>query len=149
MGGAPPTVYVYDPMGQLAAEYGTTIDTSTGTHYLTTDALGSTRLTTDGAGVVPTCYDYLPFGQELTAGTDARPGPCFASAPDVLNVKFTSKERDAETGLDYFGARYLSSAQGRFTSPDPLLISARLENPQSWNRYSYALNNLLLQKTDS
>ena len=31
---------------------------------------------------------------------------------------FTGKERDAETGLDYFGARYMSAAQGRFTSPD-------------------------------
>jgi hypothetical protein len=32
---------------------------------------------------------------------------------------FTGKERDAETGLDFFGARYYSGAQGRFTSPDP------------------------------
>jgi RHS repeat-associated protein len=32
--------------------------------------------------------------------------------------KFTSKERDIETALDYFLARYYSSAQGRFTSPD-------------------------------
>ena len=39
-------------------------------------------------------------------------------------IQFTSKERDAETGLDYFGARYMSSAQGRFTSPDPLMGSA-------------------------
>jgi RHS repeat-associated protein len=37
-------------------------------------------------------------------------------------VKFTGKERDAETGLDYFGARYFSGAQGRFTSPDLPLI---------------------------
>ena len=55
----------------------------------------------------------------------------------------TSKERDAETGLDYFGARYMSSAQGRFTTPDPLMASARASNPQTWNRYSYALNNPL------
>jgi hypothetical protein len=33
-------------------------------------------------------------------------------------MKFTGKERDAESGLDYFGARYMSSAQGRFTTPD-------------------------------
>ena len=39
---------------------------------------------------------------------------------------FTSKERDAETGLDYFGARYMSAAQGRFTSPDPLMASANV-----------------------
>jgi RHS repeat-associated protein len=57
--------------------------------------------------------------------------------------KFTGKERDAETGLDYFGARYFSAAQGRFTSPDPLLNSGRPEIPQSWNRYSYTLNNPL------
>ncbi|MGD0500206.1 MAG: RHS repeat-associated core domain-containing protein [Bryobacteraceae bacterium] len=46
-------------------------------------------------------------------------------------------------GLDYFGARYFSGAQGRFTSPDPLLASARLEDPQTWNRYAYARNNPL------
>jgi hypothetical protein len=78
--------------------------------------------------------------------------------------RFTGKERDAETGLDYFGARYFSGAQGRFTSPDPhnpLMIAqmataaglpseaARsqmaefLENPQNWNKYSYVLNNPL------
>jgi RHS repeat-associated protein len=48
-----------------------------------------------------------------------------------------------ETGLDYFGARYFSGAQGRFTSPDPLLNSGRPWNPQTWNRYAYTLNNPL------
>lgn len=61
----------------------------------------------------------------------------------IPNRKFTGKERDAETGLDYFGARYMSSAQGRFTSPDPLLNSGHPADPQSWNRYTYALNNPL------
>jgi RHS repeat-associated protein len=56
---------------------------------------------------------------------------------------FTGKERDAETGLDYFGARYLSAAQGRFTTPDPMMASAHVADPQSWNRYTYALNNPL------
>lgn len=37
---------------------------------------------------------------------------------DVVRQKFTAKERDAETGLDYFGARYMSAAQGRWISPD-------------------------------
>jgi RHS repeat-associated protein len=60
-----------------------------------------------------------------------------------IRSRSTGKERDAETGLDYFGARYLSSAQGRFTSPDPLLNSGRPDNPQSWNRYSYVFNNPL------
>jgi RHS repeat-associated protein len=60
-----------------------------------------------------------------------------------MQGQFTGKERDAETGLDYFGARYFSGAQGRFTSPDPLMASARTSEPQSWNRYAYAFNNPL------
>jgi RHS repeat-associated core domain len=61
----------------------------------------------------------------------------------AVETQFTGKERDSETGLDYFGARYFSGAQGRFTSPDPLMASARISDPQTWNRYSYALNNPL------
>ena len=56
---------------------------------------------------------------------------------------FTGQARDIDTGLDYFGARYMSAAQGRFTSPDPLARSASPALPQTWNRYSYALNNPL------
>ncbi|MGH9930080.1 MAG: RHS repeat-associated core domain-containing protein, partial [Pyrinomonadaceae bacterium] len=51
---------------------------------------------------------------------------------------------DNETGLDYFGARYYASMQGRFTSPDPLLSSGSVDSPQSWNRYAYVLNNPLM-----
>ncbi len=56
---------------------------------------------------------------------------------------FTGKERDTESGNDYFGARYNSSAMGRFLSPDPSMGSVALRNPQTWNRYAYALNNPL------
>lgn len=56
---------------------------------------------------------------------------------------FTAKERDSETGLDYFGARYYGSNMGRFTSPDPLLNSGHPADPQSWNRYAYTRNNPL------
>ena len=55
----------------------------------------------------------------------------------------TLKERDIETGLDYFGERYYASTQGRFTTVDPLGASARLSNPQSMNRYVFVLNNPL------
>ena len=58
-------------------------------------------------------------------------------------TRFTGKERDAETGLDYFGARYMSSAQGRFTSPDTPFNDQHPEDPQSWNLYSYTRNNPL------
>ncbi len=47
------------------------------------------------------------------------------------------------TGLDYFGARYFSGAQGRFTSPDPHNEGAQLVDPHSWNMYSYVRNNPL------
>jgi RHS repeat-associated protein len=56
--------------------------------------------------------------------------------------KFTGKERDQETGLDYFGARFYAARVGRFTTVDPLLDQgAALINPQKWNRYGYGLNN--------
>jgi RHS repeat-associated protein len=60
-----------------------------------------------------------------------------------VRQQFTAKERDNETGLDYFGARYYGSAQGRFTTADPLLSSGRPSNPQTWNKYSYTLGNPL------
>ena len=65
--------------------------------------------------------------------------------PNFVSVayKFTGKERDAESGLDYFGARYYGSMMGRFMSPDPLLNSGHPDDPQSWNRYSYVRNNPL------
>jgi RHS repeat-associated protein len=64
--------------------------------------------------------------------------------PDNPRQKFTGKERDSETGLDYFGARYFSSAQGRFTSPDPTFLNIlKVVNPQRWNLYGYGLNNPL------
>jgi RHS repeat-associated protein len=69
----------------------------------------------------------------------ARSGGCAGRNYSFL----TQKERDVETGLDYFGARYYASAQGRFTSVDPLGASGRPGNPQSFNRYSYTLNNPL------
>jgi RHS repeat-associated protein len=64
---------------------------------------------------------------------------------------FTGKERDAESGLDNFGARYDASSLGRFMSADPLVIQslkarafqAHLSNPQSWNKYAYVMNNPL------
>ncbi len=60
-----------------------------------------------------------------------------------LAHKFTGKERDSESGLDDFGARYFGSTMGRFMSPDPPLLDQHIADPQSWNLYSYARNNPL------
>ena len=63
--------------------------------------------------------------------------------------KFTGKERDTESGLDNFGARYNASSMGRFMSPDPDQESGidNMGNPQMWNGYSYVGNNPL-NRTD-
>src|SRR5258708_8813819 len=66
----------------------------------------------------------------------------------VNRYKFTGKERDDESGLDYFGARYKSSQYGRFMTPDwsakvEAVPYAILDNPQSLNLYTYVLNNPL------
>lgn len=62
-----------------------------------------------------------------------------------FRTRFTGKERDAETGLDYFGARYYGSSMGRFMSPDPItLTSAHQADPQQINLYSYVRNNPLI-----
>ncbi len=82
--------------------------------------------------------DYLPYG-ELFSYTPA------CTAADTSH-KFTGKERDGESGLDNFGARYDSSWMGRFMSPDPENTSgfAHMDDPQGWNGYSYVRNNPLL-----
>jgi RHS repeat-associated protein len=65
-----------------------------------------------------------------------------------VHRSITGKERDAETQLDYFGARYFSSAQGRWTTPDWSALPqpvpyAALGDPQTLNLYSYVRNNPL------
>jgi RHS repeat-associated protein len=97
-------------------------------------------VTNSSAGVVSR-HDYKPFGEELGAGIGGRTTGMGFSVADGLRQKFTRKERDIETGLDYFGARYYSSTQGRFTSPDKPFADQFQTNPQSWNTYSYVRNS--------
>ncbi|MGA2891194.1 MAG: RHS repeat-associated core domain-containing protein [Terracidiphilus sp.] len=66
--------------------------------------------------------------------------------------RFTGKERDTESGNDYFEARYYSSAMGRFMSPDwstkeEPVPYAKMDDPQSLNLYAYVGNNPL-DRTD-
>jgi RHS repeat-associated protein len=148
--GSAQTVYVYDATGGLAAEYtnGTPPATPCVTCYLTADHLGSTRVMTDSSGTVQSLHDYLPFGEEIQARVGARVTGLYPQATlavgDGVTEKFTGKERDTETGLDFFGARYFSGAQGRFTSPDPITVTpARVADPQQLNLYAYARNDPL------
>jgi RHS repeat-associated protein len=146
-------------------------DVMEGTAYVTPDHLGSTRLVTNAGGGVTSRHDYLPFGKEVPVSLGGRnsyvvtgyvePGSaCPLLAPPGTSTtdcqpadervlqRFTGKEADPETGLDYFGARYLSSAQGRWMSPDwsatPQAVPyADLRDPQTLNLYSYSRNNPL------
>jgi RHS repeat-associated protein len=86
---------------------------------------------TNSSGAI--CYeaDFYPFGGERIYTNNCDP-----------DYKFTGKERDGESGLDYFGLRYDSSQYGRFMSPDSMFIGNKLlSSPQDLNLYAYALNN--------
>lgn len=154
------TVYVYDAFGNLDAEYSSNPPASpcgTQTCYLTLDHLGSTRMLTDTAGTNGAAssnaarYDYLPFGGELLANVNGRTTAMgYLATPDTTNPKFTGQMRDPETydpnggtALDWFVARAMSGAQGRFQSVDPGNAGVALGDPQTWNAYAYVGNNPL------
>jgi RHS repeat-associated protein len=140
--GAVTTIYVYNILGQMVAEYTDGAIEMGGISFISSDTLGSTRLVTDSNQEAKERHDYLPFGEEVPADYNSR-GSVPGYGIDNLRQKFTSKERDDETGLDYYGARYCASVQGRFISPDPLLESGTVYDPQTWNRYSHTINNPL------
>jgi RHS repeat-associated protein len=117
-----------------------TANTDSDIEFYHLDALGSVRMVTNRTGAVIARYDYLPFGEAIPSSIAGR-NQVTAYAAIVGTRRFTGKERDFESGLDYFGARYMSAAQGHFTTPDPRNAGADPTNPQSWNGYSYALNN--------
>jgi RHS repeat-associated protein len=116
------------------------------TLWLVSDQLGTPRMVFDQTGSLANVkrHDYLPFGEEIFAPTGGRSAAQGYGTADGVRQQFTSYERDVETGLDYAQARYYSNIQGRFTSVDPLRGSGIQWHPQSWNRYSYCLNNPLL-----
>jgi RHS repeat-associated protein len=145
------TYYIYDLSGHVTSEYGdcqtcwtvgyiyvndglTAMYENSTTFFVHPDHLGSTRLMTAyPAPSIYDCLDYYPFGELIACGSTGG-----------TTHKFTEKERDTESNLDNFQARYMSSTLGRFMSPDPENAGADSTNPQSWNMYSYALNSPLV-----
>ncbi len=108
-------------------------------YFYHTDPVGTPVAMTDSNGNVVWRADYKPFGQEQLVTGDIQ-----------NNVEFVGKEKDIETGLYYFGARYMKPENGRFISPDivgpvdPRTSKTNykmLENPQKLNAYAYSLNN--------
>lgn len=102
----------------------------------------------NAAGAVTSRYDYLPFGEELGAGTGAPGSPTGMrtaaqgySAADNVRQRYAETRLDDATGLDHTLWRKLESKSGRWTTPDPYGKSLTPPNPQSFNRYSYAAND--------
>jgi RHS repeat-associated protein len=114
--------------GKLIAEYrdGTT-------YFRHDDHLGTARVLTMMNQAIHDSADYQPFGEQSSGDTGT-------------THKFTGKERDGETLLDDFGARYYSSTMGRFMTPDwaarPVSVPyAVFGDPQSLNLYGYVRND--------
>jgi RHS repeat-associated protein len=125
--------YIYFTGKRIARQ-----DSSNNIFYYFADHLGTAREIIQ-AGQTSVCYDadFYPFGGERTVVDTCD-----------SHYKFTGKERDLESGLDNFGARFDSSQMGRFMTPDwsekPMGVPyAVLDDPQSLNLYSYVRNNPL------
>jgi RHS repeat-associated protein len=143
------TVFVYDGMGKLVAEYSTATPTQNPTtSYTATDQLDSPRVITDSNGNVTSRRDFMPFGEELTPDGQSRTTNLKYNTGDNIRQKFTGYQKDTETQLDFAGARMYENRHGRFTAIDPLLASGKSANPQTFNRYVYCLNSPLVL-TDS
>jgi RHS repeat-associated protein len=110
-------------------------DSSSNVIYYFADQLGSARVVTNASGAILDDSDFYAYGGERAVS---------ASSGNVY--KFEGKERDSESGLDDFGARYYSSQLGRFISADwsaiPVPVPyADLTNPQTLNLYAIVRDN--------
>ena len=122
---------------------------SLNTHFYLGDHLGTAQMEFAAGGWPVWQGQFAPYGGELHNGM-----PVAADQPDSTTAnhyKFTGKERDTESGLDYFGARYYASNMGRWMSPDWAAKAipvpyAKLDNPQTLNLYAYVGNNPLSRR---
>jgi RHS repeat-associated protein len=140
---------------RIEARYGTTLigtaAASLGTVTVACDttvmASGSQtiQLRVISSSPIPSIHVYLDVVVKNAGAPSAVGGRNAANGYGAgdLTKRFTGMERDAETGLHNFGARYLSSSQGRFTSPDLPFADHEFDETQSWNLYAYGRNNPL------
>ena len=118
---------------------------TTGLRYVLSDNQGSARALMNNSGVgtstVVARHDYLPFGEEIWAGTGLRTSAQGFGAIDTNRQKFALTQRDDTLGLDHTLWRKYDAFSGRWTSPDPFRGSMAVANPQSFNRYAYVEND--------
>ncbi len=108
-------------------------DVSGALKFFVNDSRSTTSVLVDGNGTVLDDRDFYPWGGVVSMTSRVTSDNAFL---------FTGQERDGESGLDYFGARYYQNPLGRFLSADPVEFSgARANSPQQLNRYSYANDN--------
>jgi len=117
-----------------------TYDTK-GLHFYLDDWLGTRRVQTNSLGQLEMTCQSLPYGNGQNCITTS-----LTTADNPTEQFFTGKERDPESGDDYFEARYYNSAAGRFLSPDwsakeePVPYE-KMDDPQTLNLYDYVRNN--------
>jgi len=116
-----------DVTGRVLASSGS-IDANNAKRFYLKDLIGSTRAVVDENGTTKENRDYYPFGLLM----DERQ---YVNGAETTE-KFSGKERDDQTGFDYFGARYYHSGLGRFISTDRFA-----EKYPSMTPYQYAANN--------
>jgi RHS repeat-associated protein len=109
-----------------------------GLKYVLQDVQSSTRVVMSGNQIVAR-HDYLPFGEEISAGTGLRTTAKRYAAPERIRQQYAGLERDDVTGLDHSWWRQYENRAERWTSTDPLAGS--IGNPQSLNRYAYVQND--------
>lgn len=115
-------------------------ETTTATRYLHQDHLGSITLITNEAGGVTERLAYEAYGKRrYPAGTDDPTNGLFGQ---VTDRGFTSHEHLDEIALIHMNGRVYDPVLGRFVTADPFLQDPG--NLQSYNRYSYVLNNPLM-----
>jgi len=132
---------VYDAFGKLIAEYGVASEGLGGLKYIQQDWQGSVRTVTNNNGFVVSRTDHQPFGEEIGSGTGLRSIEQGYNRDPSTRQGYGLTERDDATGLDHTWFRKNENQAGRWTSPDPYKGSMSLGNPQSFNRYSYVVND--------
>lgn len=146
--GSAVTEYVFNVAGQRVSEWDGSTHTllkgkyywgavplafysGSAAHFEHQDWLGTERMRTQYNGAVEGTFTSLPFG-------DAQ---AILSGSDTDAYHFAGQDSDTETATDHAQFRQYSSAQGRWLSPDPYAGSYDFTSPQSFNRYSYVMNN--------